>query len=332
MQQSKWLLIGILFICIAFPYENKFSYNNSGMVSLSNDVELIDAVDGYTRLARIGDGHTTELGMPELPQFSTYFQLDPSKTYEFEFEVLDSYIIENINILPHQGMEKWEVKKINILNDEVYNSYAPYPSENMMVSDRIQGRGIEFINISFEILNLTEGAVFGVIVILLLKSISIQEAYESINWSVIFLLAALVPISIAIQNTGADKLLGDFIIFIANILSGFIQSENMLYLSLLYFFTFTLSAFISNAAVAIIIAPVGIYLAAQLNIDPRPFLIAICFGASNSFMTPVGYQTNLMVFAPGQYKFKDFIVAGLPLTIVFWLLATYLIPKFWPII
>ena len=86
----------------------------------------------------------------------------------------------------------------------------------------------------------------------------------------------------------------------------------------------------SNAAVAIIIAPIGIYLAAQLNIDPRAFLIAICFGASNSFMTPVGYQTNLMVYGPGEYKMKDFLYVGLPLTLIFWFLAMKLIPIYWP--
>ena len=183
---------------------------------------------------------------------------------------------------------------------------------------------------SLEVVSLTKAAIFGVIIVLLLKSISIQEAYESINWSVIFLLASLVPISIAIQNTGADKLLGDFIIYIAEIVVSFTGSEKITYLSLLYFFTFTLSAFMSNAAVAIIIAPIGIYLAAQLNLDPRPFLVAICFGASNSFMTPVGYQTNLMVYAPGEYKMKDFLYVGLPLTIIFWLLAMKLIPIYWP--
>ena len=185
---------------------------------------------------------------------------------------------------------------------------------------------------SLEIISITRGAIFGVVIILALRSISIQEAYQSINWTVIFLLAALVPISIAIRNTGADQLLGDSIIQLAEFLSRFSSSHYMIYLSLLYFVTFVLSAFMSNAAVAIILAPIGLYLAAQLNIDPRPFLIAICFGASNSFMTPIGYQTNLMVYGPGEYRVKDFIIMGLPLTIIFWLIAMKLIPIYWPFI
>ncbi|MAQ43725.1 MAG: hypothetical protein CMG25_04480 [Candidatus Marinimicrobia bacterium] len=185
---------------------------------------------------------------------------------------------------------------------------------------------------SIEFISITKGAIFAVVIILALRALSIQEAYQSINWTVIFLLAALVPISVAIRNTGADQLLGDLIIQIANFLSGFSSSTYMVYLSLLYSVTFILSAFMSNAAVAIILAPIGIYLAAQLNIDPRPFLIAICFGASNSFMTPIGYQTNLMVYGPGEYKMKDFIIMGLPLTIIFWFIAMKLIPIYWPFI
>ncbi len=183
---------------------------------------------------------------------------------------------------------------------------------------------------SIELMSIAKGAVFGVIIILILKSISIHEAYDSINWTVIFLLAALVPMSIAIRNTGADKLIGDSIIYFAEYLSLYFNSEHLVYLSVLYFATFIISAFISNAAVAIILAPIGIYVASELGIDPRPFLIAICFGASNSFMTPIGYQTNLMVYGPGEYKMKDFIFVGAPLTIIFWIIAVYLIPIYWP--
>ena len=185
---------------------------------------------------------------------------------------------------------------------------------------------------AFEIISITEGAIFGVIIILLLRSITIQEAYKSINWTVIFLLAALVPINKAIIKTGADQYIGQMIQSFADYLISFGGSEFIIYLSLLYFVTFVLSAFMSNAAVAIILAPIGVYLASQLPvpIDPKPFLVAICFGASNSFMTPIGYQTNLMVYAPGEYKMKDFIYVGLPLTLIFWYVAIKLIPIYWP--
>ena len=138
-------------ISLLFSYENKFSYVNtaagSGKVSLEHTPKFIDRIDGYTRLARIGEGHAVMEGMPELPKFTTFYQLDPSKTYDFLFEVLDSYTIEDINILPHQGIEKWEVESVNVINEEVYNSYSVYPEQNMLVADRMQGRGIEFVSI-----------------------------------------------------------------------------------------------------------------------------------------------------------------------------------------
>ncbi len=151
MKQKTQLVICIATLSLLFSYENKFSYVNTaagaGKVSLEHTPEFTDRSDGYTRLARIGDGHTVFEGMPELPKYTTFYQLDPSKTYEFQLQVLDSYTIEDITILPHQGMEKWEVESINIINEEVYNSYAAFPELNMIVSDRIQGRGIEFVSI-----------------------------------------------------------------------------------------------------------------------------------------------------------------------------------------
>ena len=83
-------------------------------------------------------------------------------------------------------------------------------------------------------------------------------------------------------------------------------SVNIVYLALLYFVTFVLSSFISNAAVAIILTPIGVMISSIISVDPRPFLVAICFGASCSFITPMGYQTNMMVYGPGQYRLKDF--------------------------
>ena len=96
----------------------------------------------------MGQGHTSIEGMPELPIFTTFYQLDPSKTYDFDFQVLDSYFIENILVFPHQGMESWDVESVNIINEDAYDSQIPYPEKNLVISDRHQGRGIEFISLS----------------------------------------------------------------------------------------------------------------------------------------------------------------------------------------
>ena len=140
-------LLTILLISNVFSYENPFSHSSTGKINLQHSPEFTDVNGGYSRLVKIGQGHTTEVGMPELPQFTTFYQLDPEKTYDFQLEVLDSYTIENITILPHQGMEKWEVENVNIINSEFYNSYAAFPEQNMVISERSQGRGIAFVSI-----------------------------------------------------------------------------------------------------------------------------------------------------------------------------------------
>ena len=148
---NQLISLSIIFSFI-FPYEDKFSFvsnvENIGKVSLNTNVELVYRGDGYTRLAKIGQGHTSIEGMPELPIFTTFYQLDPSKTYDFDFQVLDSYFIENILVFPHQGMEKWDVESVNIINEDAYDSQIPYPEKNLVISDRHQGRGIEFISLS----------------------------------------------------------------------------------------------------------------------------------------------------------------------------------------
>ena len=186
---------------------------------------------------------------------------------------------------------------------------------------------------TFGVIPIVKGAVLGAILLLVLRSLSIQDAYESISWSVIFLIASLIPLGTAIHNTNLDKNIGDLIYVLGALIGGVENVNPIIILAVLYGVTFILSAFVSNAAVAVMLTPIGILLASLIGdngIDSRPFLIAICFGASCSFMTPMGYQTNMMVYGPGQYRLKDFFQMGIPLTIIFWLAAVYWIPKFWP--
>jgi len=173
-----------------------------------------------------------------------------------------------------------------------------------------------------------KGTLVGMMLLFILRIITTNEAYQSINWQVIILIAALIPIGIVIQNSGTADLLATAM---KNAVDQFDPvSRPIVMVSLIYFVTMIMTEMASNAATAIIMTPIAISAALQLGLDPRPFIFSVCFAASASFITPIGYQTNLMVYGPGGYKFSDYVKVGLPLAITLWLMATWLIPILWP--
>ena len=181
---------------------------------------------------------------------------------------------------------------------------------------------------AFGILPILKGAIISTVILLLLRIISPNEAYQSIHWQVIVLIAALIPLGIAIESTGTAAFIAQLI---SETVSDFSPSKQpYILLGLIYLITMILTEVSSNTATAIIMAPIVMAVTNQMGIDARPFIFAVCFAASASFVTPVGYQTNLMVYGPGGYKFSDFIKVGLPLSIIFWLLAILFIPIIWP--
>jgi len=181
---------------------------------------------------------------------------------------------------------------------------------------------------AFGILPILKGAIISAVILLMFKIISPNEAYQSIHWQVIILIAALIPLGIVIESTGTATFIGELI---SNTVVGFSTDiQPYILLGLIYLITMILTEVSSNTATAIIMTPIVMAVTNQIGIDPRPFIFAVCFAASASFITPVGYQTNLMVYGPGGYKFSDFIKVGMPLSIIFWLLAILLIPIIWP--
>ena len=178
------------------------------------------------------------------------------------------------------------------------------------------------------IMDILQIAIIGTVLLLLVRSMTIQESYRSVNWSVIFLIAAFVPIGIAMERSGTATLIGSFIADFG--LSFPPEYAPYAALSLCYLVAMGLTSILSNNAAAIVLVPISLAVAQQLGVDTRPFIFAVCFGASTSFMTPLGYQTNVMVYGPGQYRFSDFVKAGAPLNLIFWMLATVFIPLFWP--
>lgn len=181
---------------------------------------------------------------------------------------------------------------------------------------------------AFGILPISTGALFGVVLLLIFRLITPNEAYQSIHWQVIILIAALIPLAYAIQSSGTADWLGQSLFMFIGKFDPSIQP--IIFLALTYLLAMILTEVSSNAATAIIMTPIILATSEQMNLDPRPFIFAICFAASASFITPVGYQTNLMVYGPGGYKFTDYIKVGLPLGIILWILAVIFIPIFWP--
>ena len=182
---------------------------------------------------------------------------------------------------------------------------------------------------AFGFMPIVKSAMLGVVILLALKILTPQESYQSINWQVIILISALIPVGIVIQKTGTAE-------WIAGLISSATESvpsewQPKVLLALIYFITIFLTEISSNAATAIIMTPISIAVAQQMGFDPRAFVFAVAFAASASFITPVGYQTNLMVYGPGGYKFSDYIRVGFPLAFIFWIMAIFILPILWPI-
>ncbi|MBO62511.1 MAG: hypothetical protein CMG33_03195 [Candidatus Marinimicrobia bacterium] len=178
------------------------------------------------------------------------------------------------------------------------------------------------------VMPIMKGAIIGVAFLLALKVITPQESYQSVHWQVIVLIAALIPVGLVIQNTGTSEWIGMIISDIARMSSP--KWHAHILLALIYLITMILTEVSSNAATAIIMTPIAIAVSGQMGFDSRPFIFAVAFAASASFITPVGYQTNLMVYGPGGYKFSDFIRVGFPIAILFWISAIIFLPMIWP--
>ncbi len=176
---------------------------------------------------------------------------------------------------------------------------------------------------ALEVVPILTSSLIGCVLMLLSKNVSLQKAYQFIEWKIIFLLAGLLPLGIAIHNTGLDQVVGDAIY---NLTDGW---PVQLIISFLFLITVVLTSVISNQATAILMVPVAISLATDIGLSTKPFLLTVLFAASTSFITPIGYQTNTLIYGVGSLKFMDFVKVGGVLTLVIWLLASFLIPLFY---
>jgi di/tricarboxylate transporter len=177
---------------------------------------------------------------------------------------------------------------------------------------------------TFEVIPIVTAALLGCLVLILTRVITPEEAYRSISWKVVLLLAGSLSLGLALEKTGAARLLAEQIHALGGAVSPIVV------LSVVYLLATLLTEIMSNNATVVLLAPIVIAVAESMGVSARPFLMAITFAASASFMTPIGYQTNTMVYAAGNYTFRDFFRIGAPLNLLFWILASLLIPVFFP--
>ena len=174
------------------------------------------------------------------------------------------------------------------------------------------------------LLPIAAAAFAGAVLLVLTGMISVDDAYKGLRPEILLLIAGMVVVGLSMEVTGLAALATDALV-------GWLRQLGPLYaLALIYGATLLLTEILSNAAVAVLLTPIAVALAESLGVSPRPFLVAVMMAASAAFATPFGYQTNVLVFQMGGYRYMDFVRVGLPLNIVTWIAAMIAIPIFFP--
>jgi di/tricarboxylate transporter len=176
---------------------------------------------------------------------------------------------------------------------------------------------------AFDVLSLMVSALTGVAAMFFTGILTPEEAYEAIDWEVIFMVAGVIPLGIAVEASGTADVIADVVVAAGVLLPAVVV------LGLFYLGTAVITEMVSNSASVVLMLPVGVEVASQLGANPFAFVMAVTFAASTPLLTPVGYQTNLMVYGPGGYKFTDFARVGAPLQLTLTVVTTAGIVFFW---
>jgi di/tricarboxylate transporter len=172
-------------------------------------------------------------------------------------------------------------------------------------------------------------AMVGALALLWLRVVTPREAYASIDWQVLLMLYGLLGLGMAMQNTGtAEWLARGMVDLTENLVPR--ASLPLVLLWLVFLLTLLITEVLSNNATAVMMIPIVVTLAGELGVNSRPFIMAVTVAASTAFALPMGYQTHLMVYGPGGYRFSDFLRVGIPLDLICWITGCLLIPLIWP--
>lgn len=228
----------------------------------------------------------------------------------------DTLLIE----APEANLERFQTQQEELifLNDEVERPFrrrkAPLAVAAILAVVLIAALGAPILS----------AALVGAVAVMVLGCVDPREAYRSIEWPILFIIFGMLGLGQAMENTGAARLVAEAT------MTWLAPLGPVVVLAVIYLLASTLTELVTNNAVAILLTPIAISIAGGMDVDARPFVVAIMFGASASFATPIGYQTNTYVFGAGGYQFSDFLKIGLPLNLILWIVAILLIPLIWP--
>jgi len=177
---------------------------------------------------------------------------------------------------------------------------------------------------ALDLVPVTIGALGGVVALVATGTLTANQAYDAVNWGVVFLLAGLLPLGVAMQETGGAELLASGLVVVGEAI------PPLAFMAVLYLLTAVVAAIITPVATVVLLVPVAVDAAGTLGVEGFPLLLVVTFAAANAFMTPIGYQTNLMVYGPGGYRFTDYARVGAPLQLLLAVVTTLSIAWLWP--
>ena len=181
------------------------------------------------------------------------------------------------------------------------------------------------ISVAVGLLPISIAAVTGASLMILSGILSMDEAYRSIQWQAVFLIAGMLPLGIALQNSGAASFLAKTMVDLIGPLG------NIALIAGIFILTMLASQVMPNPVMVVLVAPIALNAAVSLNLSPHALMMVVAMAASSTFLSPVGHPTNILIMAPGSYRFKDYFKVGFPLTIIIFVIVLLVLPIFWPL-
>lgn len=213
-------------------------------------------------------------------------------------------------------------------NDEflVINNLEPKLRDRKRAKWALLSMAVAIATAATGLLHISVAGLIGVLLMVFTGSVKVDQIYRDIEWRVIFLIACMMPLSIAMDenHTGTAAWIGNFVIELTGGYGPYIV------LGCLLIAVTMVTEVMSNAAAAVLMAPIGISIATGMNLEPYPFLMAVAIGASSTFLTPIGHQANVLVYGMGGYKFTDFTRVGVLLNLIILTITMTLVPVVWP--